>query len=173
MSEEENIEVEEWYQSDEDTPYMADDMQLLAPRILAGQEDKQHWQAERIYGLGATTAEGAFGKKLRKQALATRTDEERFGDSVTKIARDANLPNAVRDSVLKLIPLIPDVRYKSAAGSLFGYLMLPYIGKSLSAVERRAVDKILEQVRIIKDKNQKISELNCVEYARLFKRILK
>jgi hypothetical protein len=163
-------EVEEW--EEEDLPYEQEEVQVLAPRIMPGQEDRQHWQAESAYGMMSTTAEGAYGKVLRKHTLATRTDEERFRDNVLRVAREVDVPNSVRDSVLKLIPKIPDIRYKSAAGALFGYMAVGFVGKKLKPTDTKAMDSIIDKVKSIKDKNLRISELDIVRYARMWQRAL-
>jgi len=171
--EEDPIDVQEWAeQSDEDIPYEQDDTQMLAARILPGQEDRQHWQAEGAYGLMSTTAEGPLGKTLKRLARASRTDEEKFRDSLIKVSRDAEIPTTVRDSILRLIPRIPDVGYKSAAGVIFGYLSMNYIGRKLNTTERKEMDKILEKIQTVKEKELRISSLDCVRYGRLMKRIL-
>lgn len=161
-------EIEEvLYSPDEDYTYEEEQIQAYAPRILAGQEDRQHWQAERPGGrLGPTTAEGALGKRLRHAARASRTDEEKFYDSVKKVASDADVPNAIRDSVFRLIPQIPDVGYKSAAGCIFGYMAKSLIGKNLSTSQKKELNKILEMVEKIKDRNQQISSLDICRYGR-------
>jgi hypothetical protein len=155
-----------------DDIHESDDVQMVAPRILAGQEDRQHWTTEGpCSGLRASVTEGALGKLMRRQAILSRTPEERFRFSVCKVSLQAQIPIPVRDGLIRLIPRIPDVGYKNAAGCLLGLMAIPYIGKKLSPGDRKKFDEILAYVDKIKDKNMRISELDVCRYARLMKRV--
>jgi hypothetical protein len=172
--EDQDVEVVE-YNEDIDSSYEDEDnpVVMMAPRILPGQEERQHWQSELIGGgIASTTAEGAIGQKMRKAVRASLTDKERFYKNVVKIAREADITNSIRDSVLLLIPRIPDVGYKSAAGMIFGFMALSLVGKNLNSSNKKKLDKIMEKVQLIKDKDQQISELDVCRYARLIQRIL-
>lgn len=169
-----DLDTEVWEEDEDAIEYeVEEDVQVLAPRIMAGHEDKQHWQAEMPGGgMMATTAEGAFGKILRKRAMASRTDEERFRDNIVKVAREAEISYSIRDAVLILIPRIPDIRFKSPAGTLFGYMSMDFVGIPLNKASKKELDKILERVRGMKDRNLRISELDVVRYARMLQSII-
>lgn len=168
----EDIEVEEWNEDPEDGMYVTDEFAMVGPRILPGQEDRIHYQAETGYGLLSTTAEGAMGKKLRKSVLATRTDEERFRDNLARIAREVDGLRAAAESLTRLIPRIPDIRYKSPAGCIFGLMAVNLVGKKLDADGRNQIKRIFEKVKEVREKHQRINEIDVVRYAHLMKNIL-
>lgn len=164
---------EQWAEVDDENGSNVEETQLMAPRILAGQEDRRHWQTESMSGMMATTAEGIRGKKLQRIAMMTRDDKQRLIGNMEKIAKDANIPNDILASVSNYVkiepPIIPDIRYKSPAGMLLGYMAKDFIGKKLGLAERKEFDKILEKVRDLKNKELRISDLDCVRYARGWK----
>lgn len=170
-----DIEEVEWFAEDMSDGELQEepDVEVVAPRILAGQEDKIHYQAETGYGMLSTTAEGAIGDKLRRVNMRTRTPEERFRDNLIRILAELSIPRDIGTRIMKLIPIIPDIKFKSAAGCLFGYMAVNLIGKELNAREQREFDNILKLVQQLKNKNQRISKLDIVRYARMFKRILR
>jgi hypothetical protein len=174
MAEEyDDIDVEEeWDEDIDEGMYVTDDFSMVGPRILPGQEDRIHYQAETGYGLLSTTAEGAMGKKLRKSVLATRTDQERFRDNVARVARDVEGLRPAAESLTRLIPRIPDIRYKSPAGCIFGLMAVDLVGKNLDPEGRRQIKKIFEKVREVREKSQRINEIDVVRYAHLMKNIL-
>jgi hypothetical protein len=167
----EDIEIEDYqgYPSDEDAPYDEEEVQMLAPRIMAGQEDRIHYSAETAFGLLATTAEGALGKKIQKSAMYARSPEERFRDAVARVCEDAKIENRVRDAVIRSIPRIPDISYKNPGGCVLGYMAKDLVGKKLSPIQKRELDKVFEKAQAIKDKNYRISDLDVVRYARFYR----
>ena len=173
----EDIEIENAENDDEDI-YESEDVQVLAPRIMADQQDRQHWQAEMAGGgLIATTAEGALGKILRKQARSSRTPLERFQENVNRVSREAEISYDVRDAVriLAASGRIPDIGFKSAAGMLFGFMALQVLGKSrsdnpLTPIQTREMDNIMKKVKLVK-KDLRVSDLDLIRYVNLLRRI--
>jgi len=172
---EEDIEVEDWIEDSDTTDdmYVNDDVVFVAPRILPGQQDRIHYQAESGYGMLSTTAEGDIGKKIRKSVLATRTDEERFRDNVARLAREIDGIKPAADSLTRLIPFIPDIRYKSPAGCIFGLMAVDLVGKKLDSEGRKQIKRIFDKVREVREKSQRITEIDVIRYSKLMKNILK
>lgn len=172
-----DYDIEEWEGSPDttDTPYdRDDDVIFMAPRIIQGQEDRIHFSAESGYGLLSTTAEGEIGKKIKKISLLARTDEEKFRDNILKLSNIYGIEKNIQNDILKLIPKIPDIKYKSPIGCLLGLMTINIIDKpKLSNNDIRELDKIKKLIETIKQKEQKISILDAIRYARLIKTIIK
>ena len=170
---EEDIDIEDYVEEPDttDTPYETEEIKLVAPRILPGQEDRVHYVAETGYGMLATTAEGEFGKKLRKAALVARTDEERFRDNLIRAAQTLDLQRGQVDSILRWIPAIPDVRFKSPIGVLLGSMAAKYVrvGTKLTAEEKSALDRIFALASKVQE--TRINEFDVIRYAALWNRI--
>lgn len=169
---EDEEEVEEDYEPDEEErEHEEEEQEFVAPTIYAGKEHLRTWNPDAAGGIKSTTAEGILGKKQGRLLRSTRTPEERFRDN---LERAANAENAQVDSgtvkaVIQLIPKIPDIQYKSPAGCLLGYLLLPYLGKALNPKQKSEVDKIINKTKSIKDKRLQIFPLDVIRYARAWK----
>jgi hypothetical protein len=156
-----------------DTPYMEDEQVFVQQRILPGQEDQIQNSRQLIYGLQATTAEGAIGKVMRRGAFATRTPLERMGDTITKISNESYISDYVRDSTLELLLKIPDIAYKSAAGLILGFMFYPYIGRKLNKNEKTKFNEILDKAEVMRNRSKvKISDLDIIRYAKFIKNII-
>ena len=167
LEDEDDIEQEEYDFSEEERE-VVEEQEFVAPTIYAGKEQLRTWNPDAAGGIKSTTAEGILGKKQGRLTRTTRTPEERFRDN---LERAANAENAQVDSgtvkaVIELIPKIPDIQYKSPAGCLLGYLFLPYLGKTLNSSQRTAADKIIDKIKLIKDKKLQIFPLDVIRYAR-------
>lgn len=159
---------EDYEPDDEEREHVEEETEFVAPTIYAGKEHLRTWNPDAAGGIKNTTAEGILGKKQGRLVRSTRTPEERFRDN---LERAANADNAQVDSgtvkaVIQLIPRIPDIQYKSPTGCLLGYLLLPYLGKSLSSSQKASVDKIIDKTKSIKDKKLQIFPLDIIRYAR-------
>ena len=164
----EDIEEVEYEPSDEEVEELAEEPDLVAPSIYPGKEDLRTWNPDAAYGVKATTAEGAMGKKLRRAAKAARTPEERFRDNVERAAsaNNASVDRGTVNAMLKLIPLIPDISFKSPAGCLLGWLFRPYVGRKLTGADKTRADAILAKTAQIKDKHLQIGPIDVLRYGR-------
>lgn len=176
MSNYDEIETEEWKgdESGDDMPLEEDEQEMgVAPRIFQGQESNIHYSAETGYGMLSTTAEGKMGDMLKKISSKTNTPEEKFRDNLIKVLAELSVPRSTGNAIMKLIPRIPDIKYKSPAMCLFGYLAVNLIGRPLTSGEdKRQFSNILSQLQLLKDRNKRVSELDVVRYAKMFKKIL-
>lgn len=170
IDEEDDIEEVEWTPSDEEIEDLGSEQipDLVAPTIYPGKENLRTWNPDGAYGIKGTTAEGQLGKKLGRAARITRTPDERFRDNIERVASsaNANVDRGTVNSVLKMIPIIPDISYKNPGGCLLGWMFRKYLGRKLTAAEKREADKILSKAESINDKYLQISPLDVVRYAR-------
>lgn len=164
------VEIEEYKEDEEISEEQ--EPQMIAPRIIAGQEDRIHWQIDTC-GTAGTTAEGTLGKKMRKANIISRTPEQRFCDNIINICREADISYGIRDAVLKLNSIIPDIRYKSAAGILYGFLAMNAVGNTEKSVNKKEFDSVIRKMKQAPTTVVKINELDVIRYALLLKKLLK
>lgn len=138
-----------------------DDVEMVQVRTYAGDAasmDKVHWSVESGFGLSSTTAEGTFGKLMQKRARQDRTPEEIFRDDVLVLCRTQNFERGICNTILKLIPRIPQIKYRNAAAFVFAYHSIPLESN------RKEMEKLVE-----KAKKEKVDHFSIVRYARLIK----
>ena len=170
---------------DDDFDYIPDDNEediyedekqiYLPPRMIQGKEDEIHYFVEAGYGLLNTRAEGKMDKLIQKINLINRTDEERLRDDVNIIVTSAEIPRENANEMLKYINYIPDIKFKSPAGLLFGFMIKDYIESN--KLSDKNVKKIMNKALSLKDiKGQKtfiINELDVIRYARAWNEWMK
>ncbi len=139
---------------------------LLSERIMFGMESRF---SRDIVGksLGFTTAAGQFGTRLMKEALKNRSAEEKVVDRLSLVAREIGIDDNTKNSVIRLIPKIPDPEYKSAIGLLLGYLAKDFINPPISDTDKNKLKYIFDKAEAA-DKKFKITPLDVIRYARLY-----
>lgn len=185
-----DYEEEVWQESYDDVDFDAlaeekEEQQEFTTSYLKEGEISQYTRESNFGIIRSTTAEGKFGKKLLRSALASRTDRERIIDNISTACRDLEIGDYDRDMILKNIDNIKDLKYKNPVGIIFGYLMKSYIGKigtglwkdkgkdkegrkKLSSIDERSISDIRKKVSLAREKGYRVSELDIVRYGTLF-----
>lgn len=167
--EDQDLEIEEYEEPDEKEFIPEEDTIFVAPRILAEQKDQIHWQKDMCGSLN-TSIEGALGKKMRKATMLSRTDDERFCDAIKNVCREANIPDNIRDAVLRLRFKIPDIRYKSPAGIVYGFMCISSKGKEKN-IDKSEFQRVINLIKVAPN-FIKINELDIIRYAVFLKKII-
>jgi hypothetical protein len=166
-----DVEEEEYKEIDQELEPEPDTVQMVAPRIITGQEDRIHWQRD-LCGTVNTSVEGVLGKKMRKVSLMSRTPEEQFCDNVKSLCREADISDTIRDAVLGLRSKIPDIKYKSPAGVVFGFLAIKDVGLTEKTVNKKGFENVMNRIKAVPNV-VKINELDVIRYARFLKDIVR
>jgi hypothetical protein len=155
LSEEEYSEPEE--QEDEYEEYIERVQSFIAPENV-------YTSIEGPGGIRATTAAGALGKLLRRQERSSQTDEERMieylGIFTIKIPELTYFKDIIIRNYINTNK-IPDLKYKSPAGLLLGYIGY----KDNITVDSKNFKKVS---KILQENILKINELDIIRYARAF-----
>jgi hypothetical protein len=165
----EDYEEEQWEPSDEEAELIEEQPpEMVAPAAYPGKEDVRTWNPDSAFGIKGTIIEGKGGKAHQRALRITRTPEERFRDNVERAGSSANadVDRGTVNAVLRLIPAIPDIHYKSPAGCLLGWMFRKYLGKKLTPAEKREVEIIMGKAAAIKDKHLMITDLDVIRYSR-------
>ena len=113
-------------------------------------------------GFSTTAAEGEFGKLLKKAARLTRTTSEIFEDRILKFCAKFNIPHDIKVHAINIIPIIPDIYFKSATGIVLGLMFIPVI-RSGNQLEKK---KLFELIEEIKEKGGGVTEYDGFRYAK-------
>jgi len=169
-----DIETEEYQEEEQENPISEDLPQFAAPRIMSDTQHLMQYSQEFGPGMSSTTAEGEFGRKLRRMAKAGRTDEERLWDNLVRASRALGYSDfRIIDALKKYFPRIPDLKYKNPAGLILGFLLKDYLNKSsLTKEDEKKIKEVLDKIKTIREQAFKISSLDVVRYAKLWNRIL-
>lgn len=150
--------------------------QLVTERTLMSKDDISRTSGiSDSCGTMATTAEGEFGKKLRKANLLSRTPEQKFCDNVIRICAELGtniVSYAERDAVLKLHSILTDIRFKSPAAVIFGFKAMNFVKDSPSEDDKRQFNRVIQILEGIPPQSvQKINKLDVIRYARYLRKI--
>jgi len=110
---------------------------------------------------------------VEKGIKLSRTDEEKTEDVIVRLCLELDLSQNIINDVLSYVPRIPDIKYKSAMGIIFGVLSKPYLGKELTENEKERFNQyVLSKLNYSeKLKKYKFNEIDIVRYAKLISRI--
>ena len=160
---------DEYKDNDDEIYELEEPYEQSKPYITFAQ--REQYQQSFGYGFAATTAEGKLGEKLRKVALYSRTDEERFNDNIMHLSQQFSFHPSTVNEIAKLIDIIPDIKYKSPVCVLLGYKIMNYVGiNNLNDVQKKEINFIFS---LIKHHELKINELDIIRYARFLRKCVK
>jgi hypothetical protein len=150
--------------------------QFVSERTLLSKEDISRTSGiSDSCGTMATTAEGEFGKKLRKANLLSRTPEQKFCDNVIRICAEIGIniiSYAERDNILKLHSILTDIRFKSPAAVIFGFKAMNYVKDKPTEEDKKQFNRIIQILETIPPQSvQKINKLDVIRYARYLRKI--
>lgn len=148
-----------------------DEQEMVGPRITYGQESQYSSSFGNFFS-ATTSDDPELAKKLRKVNRMTRTPQQKFEESLFKIYM--SLPDqykSVAEAVAKQSGDIPDVRFKSPAASVYGYMIRNIVNIRMTDRDEELFNKVKELADEMVGKISRPSDLAIYRYGRMWAEI--